>query len=70
MPEPAQIDVWIGLDVGKEFHHAVVLDDHGDTLIDRRVSNDEADVVALLETAAGHGTAALVIDQPGSIAHS
>ena len=68
MPEPAQIDVWIGLDVGKEFHHAVVLDDHGDTLIDRRVTNDEADLVGLLDTAAAHGTAALVIDQPGSIA--
>lgn len=68
MPAPDQIDVWIGLDVGKEFHHAVVLDDHGGTLIDRRVSNDEADLVGLLDAANAHGTAALVIDQPGSIA--
>lgn len=65
---PSEIDVWVGVDVGKEFHHAVVLDDDGDTLIDRRVGNDEADLVGLLDAAAGHGTVALVIDQPGSIA--
>ena len=60
--------MWVGLDVGKEFHHAVVLDDDGDTLIDLRVTNDEADLVGLIDAAAAHGTVALVIDQPGSIA--
>lgn len=68
MAAPDVVDVWIGLDVGKEFHHAVVLDDAGQALFDRRVANSEADLVKLLDAAASHGTAALVIDQPGSIA--
>ena len=68
MATPAQVEIWIGLDVGKEFHHAVVLNDAGDALFDRRVVNTEADLVNLLEIASAHGVAALVIDQPGSIA--
>lgn len=68
MATPAQVDVWIGLDVGKEFHHAVFLNDIGDVLVDRRVNNDEADLVKILETAAQQGVVGLVIDQPGSIA--
>lgn len=42
---PAQVEIWIGLDVGKEFHHAVVLNDTGDVLVDRRVTNGQADLV-------------------------
>lgn len=68
MAAPAQVEIWIGLDVGKEFHHAVVLDDAGDVLADRRVTNSEADLVKVLDAAAEHGVAGLVIDQPGSIA--
>jgi transposase len=65
---PDSVDVWIGLDVGKEAHHAVVLDDTGEALFDRRVLNSEPALVKLLDEAATHGTVALVIDQPGSIA--
>lgn len=68
MATPAQVDVWIGLDVGKEFHHAVVLNDAGDILADRRVDNSEAGLVKILDSAAEHGVVGLVIDQPGSIA--
>ena len=68
MAAPAQVEIWIGLDVGKEFHHAVVLDDAGAVLADRRVTNDEADLVKVLDVAAEHGAVGLVIDQPGSIA--
>lgn len=68
MAAPAEVDVWIGLDVGKEAHHAVVLDDAGEPLFDRRVLNSEPDLVKLLDEAESHGTVALVIDQPGSIA--
>lgn len=68
MATPEQVEIWIGLDVGKEFHHAVVLNDAGDSLVDRRVLNTEADLVKLLDTTSGHGVAGLVIDQPGSIA--
>jgi transposase len=65
---PEQVDVWIGLDVGKEAHFAEVLDDHGERIFARSVVNDEAALASLLERAAEHGTPGLVIDQPGSIA--
>lgn len=68
MATPGEVDVWIGLDVGKEEHFADVLDDEGDSLFARSVANDEAQIEALLERAAARGTPGLVIDQPGSIA--
>ena len=68
MSTPDEVDVWVGLDVGKEEHFADVLDDGGVSLFARSVANDEADLVTLLERAGEHGTPGLVIDQPGSIA--
>jgi transposase len=68
MAAPAQVEIWIGLDVGKEFHHAVVLNNVGDVLADRRVTNSEADLIKILDAAGEHGVVGLVIDQPGSIA--
>jgi transposase len=65
---PEQVNVWVGLDVGKEEHFAEVLDDAGDRLFAKSVVNDQAALEALLERASGHGTVGLVIDQPGSIA--
>jgi transposase len=65
---PGQVNVWVGLDVGKSEHFADVLDDDGERLFARAVGNDQADLEALLDRAAGHGTPGLVIDQPGSIA--
>src|SRR5215212_3498140 len=65
---PDEVTVWVGLDVGKEEHFADVLDDNGDALFARSISNDEAALEALLVEAAGHGVVGLVIDQPGSIA--
>ena len=68
MAAPEQVDVWIGLDVGKEEHFAEVLDDHGERIFVRSVVNDEAALASLLDRAAEHGIPGLVIDQPGSIA--
>ena len=65
---PEQVDVWVGLDVGKEGHFAEVLDDAGERLFTRSVVNDQAALEALLDQAAKHGTPGLVVDQPGSIA--
>ena len=68
MAAPGDVDVWVGLDVGKEEHFADVLDDDGERLFARAVANNQADLEALLDRAARHGTPGLVIDQPGSIA--
>jgi Transposase len=65
---PEQVDVWVGLDVGKEDHFAEVLDHAGERIFARGVANDEAALVALLDRAGQYGIAGLVIDQPGSIA--
>jgi transposase len=40
---------WIGIDVGKDFHWAVALDESGRELLSRRVENEEADIRLLLE---------------------
>jgi len=65
---PEQVDVWVGLDVGKEEHFAEVLDTDGERIFARSVINDQAALEALLDRAGEHGTPGLVIDQPGSIA--
>ena len=65
---PDEVDVWIGLDVGKQEHFADVLDNDGEALFARSISNDEADLDDLLDRADEVGTPGLVIDQPGSIA--
>ena len=68
MATPEEVDVWVGLDVGKEEHFAEVLDNDGERLFARAVVNDQAALEALLDRAAEARDAGLVIDQPGSIA--
>ncbi|MFH8561997.1 transposase [Streptomyces sp. NPDC017988] len=74
--EPGEVTVpqiWAGVGIGKEHHHCVVVNEHGERLLSRRVFNDEpalleliADVLALSEdalwaVAINHGGAALLI---------
>src|SRR5215212_5981182 len=40
---------WAGLDVGKEFHWAHLLDASGRELLSRKVENDEADILKLID---------------------
>ena len=42
MAAPGQVDVWVGLDVGKEEHFADVLDDGGERLFARAVPTTRA----------------------------
>lgn len=65
--------IWAGVDIGREHHHCVVVDERGERLLSRRVFNDEsvlleliADVLALSEDTLwavdiNHGGAALLI---------
>lgn len=57
-----------GLDVGKTEHHATAITLSGEPLFDQSVRNERAFLGALLDAAQRHGTPALMIDQPGSIA--
>jgi len=42
---------WAGVDAGKEFHWACVLDASGRELLSRKVENDEADISRLMDEA-------------------
>jgi transposase len=65
--EVGRIEAWVGLDVGKEDHHATVISAAGERLFELAVGNDEAAIERLLDRAGETGRCALVIDQPGSI---
>jgi transposase len=61
--------VWAGIDAGKEFHWAHVLDASGTQLLSRRVENDEAELVALIEEILSLAEVVVwAIDQPGGSA--
>ena len=47
MAAPGDVDVWVGLDVGKKEHFADVLDDDGERLFARAVANSQADLETL-----------------------
>ncbi|MDR0417456.1 MAG: IS110 family transposase, partial [Propionibacteriaceae bacterium] len=61
------VDVFAGLDAGKQDHHATALDASGDKPLDQRLPNDEAKLRAVLGQLAGHGRVLLVVDQPAAI---
>lgn len=59
---------YVGIDAGKEFHWAVVLDEDGESLLSRRVENDEADIEALIGEVADLAEQALwATDIPGGV---
>jgi transposase len=61
--------VWAGIDAGKEFHWAHVLDASGTELLSRKVENDEADLLGLIdEVLALAEQAVWAVDQPGGSA--
>ena len=57
---------WAGVDAGKKFHWAHVLDASGTELLSRRVENDEADILRLIEEALSLAEEVVwAVDQPG-----
>jgi transposase len=42
-------EAWAGVDAGKEFHWSHVLDASGTELLSRKVQNDEADILRLID---------------------
>uniref|UniRef100_UPI003FD739A5 IS110 family transposase n=1 Tax=Streptomyces luteireticuli TaxID=173858 RepID=UPI003FD739A5 len=68
MIDTGDIDVYLGLDVGKGEHHATALTPVGKRVFDKRLPNTEPklrEVFAKLQ--AKHGTVLVVVDQPASI---
>jgi transposase len=60
---------WAGVDAGKEFYWAHVLDASGRELLSCRVENDEADILRLIDEALSLAEEVLwAVDQPGGSA--
>jgi hypothetical protein len=58
--------VWAGIDAGKGFHWAHVLDPSGTRLLSRRVENEEADLSELIDRVLSLAEDVVwAIDQPG-----
>jgi hypothetical protein len=64
--DPADIEVFVGIDMAKGDHYAQAITAGGEELFDQPVANDETAITQLIQDAAGHGTVALVVDQPAS----
>ena len=61
------IQVFLGVDVGKGDHHAVALDRTGKRLLDSALPNDETRLRALIRKLKQHGPILLVVDQPATV---
>jgi len=60
---------WAGIDVGKEFHWAHVLDTSGRELLSRKLENDEADISKLIDELLCLAEEVVwAVDQPGGSA--
>ena len=61
-------DYVIGMDVGKYFHHACVLDIDGTQVLSKRINQNEQSLRALFSTFSAHDHKVLVVvDQPNNI---
>lgn len=61
-------DYVIGMDVGKYFHHACVLDSHGAQVLSKRINQNEQALRALFSNFySGNNKVLVVVDQPNNI---
>lgn len=67
LPSEAGFEVFCGIDVARETHHAVALNRDGDRLVDRPLPNAEPDLVTLFKQLQDHGQVLVVVDQLASI---
>ena len=61
------IEVFIGIDVGKSEHWATALSRDGRKALDKALPNDEARLRSLYGKLADHGNLLVVVDQPAAI---
>ena len=61
------IDVFIGIDVGKSEHWVTALSREGRKVFDKPLPNDEERLRAFYDKLADHGSLLVVVDQPAAI---
>jgi transposase len=61
------VEVFVGIDVGKSAHHAVAIDKDGTKLLDKPLPQDETKLRAVIHKAARQGRVLVVVDQPATI---
>ena len=61
------IEVFIGIDVGKAEHWATALSREGRKVFDKPLPNDEERLRAFYDRLADHGSLLVVVDQPAAI---
>lgn len=59
-----QVNVFIGVDVGKSEHHAVTLDRAGKVLYDKALPNDETRLRKIINNLKRYGQVLFIVDQP------
>ncbi|WFP15755.1 IS110 family transposase [Citricoccus muralis] len=62
-----EVEVFLGVDVGKGEHHAVALNREGAKLYDKALPNDETKIQTVIDKLTVHGTVLFVVDQPATI---
>lgn len=67
MSEDTGFDIWCGLDVGKQAHHACALDAAGKKVFDKPLPQDQAKLEELFTKLQAHGRVLVVVDQPNTI---
>lgn len=67
MEDDVGFDIWCGLDVGKQAHHACALDTTGKKILDRPLPQDQTRLEELLASLQAHGRVLMIVDQPNTI---
>ena len=60
-------DIWCGLDVGKQAHHACALDAAGKKVFDKPLPQDQSKLEDLFTRLSEHGRVLVIVDQPNTI---
>ncbi len=62
-----RFDVFVGLDVGKQHHHATALNSAGKRMHDKALPQDETALREVFAKLTGHGSVLVIVDQPATI---
>ena len=67
MNQDSGFDIWCGLDVGKQDHHACALDAAGRKVFDKPLPQDQKRLEELFSRLQEHGRVLVIVDQPNTI---